>query len=452
MKVLALPDSHWSTLLALLGAVLIGVAAHALTPWLGLMTVVLPAAYAAASAFVVPRGTVPVTVMSFALCIWTAWPRAEDASTTQAVVALFAWVFVAVPLVLLSMYARSTGDQLRVTEDAVQTTERVAKCALALTRLLEHARLTPVEAARLALVTVHPSVQFEWAGLISADKGGTQVLELYRDERISNASAQAASAMRAHDAGVLWRDHSGDTPAYVNDILASGGSPVMVTAGVRGCAFIPVLNPGAERLTLVALRFFEPRAWRDTDRHLLETAGRNVRIAVERALHTQTLEYAADHDPLTGLLNRRAFTRALAREAELTGPTGFGLVMIDLDGLKQVNDKQGHARGDDLLTAFAHAAERVFYTRDTVFRLGGDEFALILRQAQPGGADIIYEKMRRLEESLHASGFPEVGASIGWAHFPTDAAALKDLQRIADERMYITKRERRACRSVLNVT
>ena len=155
----------------------------------------------------------------------------------------------------------------------------------------------------------------------------------------------------------------------------------------------------------------------------------NQAVAALRAAdQTVRLRHEATHDTLTGLPNRRAFRRRLAREAELG--EGFALILCDMDNLKQVNDAQGHEAGDRALQTMAVALQSELRRSDEAYRVGGDEFAVVLSGASRLDAERV---MRRLREGIEAS----FGIAV---HEPGD-----DPEQIvvrADEALYETKGRR----------
>jgi len=152
-------------------------------------------------------------------------------------------------------------------------------------------------------------------------------------------------------------------------------------------------------------------------------------------------EHASLHDELTGLPNRRLFLRRLA-DAIRTCRRRHGrlaLLVIDLNGFKQVNDAHGHAIGDELLREIAARFSACVRREDTLARLGGDEFAVIL----PGVPDraTVKEVARKLQESLQPvfrikGNDLEARASIGVALYPEDARDEAWLYAQADRDMY----------------
>ncbi|MFB9991402.1 histidine kinase N-terminal 7TM domain-containing protein [Deinococcus oregonensis] len=170
-----------------------------------------------------------------------------------------------------------------------------------------------------------------------------------------------------------------------------------------------------------------------------------ARDVTARAQEHDRVQRLANEDVLTGLGNRRAFETELARETARTHrhPLTLAVAIIDLDGLKAVNDRQGHAYGDALLSAFGSALLGAFRPEDRAYRLGGDEFALLITQSASGGEIAIHERLARIVRDMQAQGFPEVGASVGVAYFPHEGTG-DALVQLADERMYVHKAQHQA--------
>ena len=148
-------------------------------------------------------------------------------------------------------------------------------------------------------------------------------------------------------------------------------------------------------------------------------------------------ESAALSDPMTGLGNRRAFERAVDREEARCARFGHraGIMVLDLDGLKDMNDTWGHGAGDDLLRRAGETIRNTLRTADQAFRIGGDEFALLLPEVTTDGLDGL---RGRLAEALAAAG---VAASIGCA-IREPVGSLHASVRAADADMYERKRSR----------
>lgn len=148
-------------------------------------------------------------------------------------------------------------------------------------------------------------------------------------------------------------------------------------------------------------------------------------------------ESAALSDPMTGLGNRRAFERAVDREEARCARFGHraGIMVLDLDGLKSMNDTWGHTAGDDLLRRTGETIRSTLRTADQAFRIGGDEFALLLPEVTSAGLDGVRD---RLIGALASAG---VAASVGSAmREPT--GNLHACVRAADAEMYERKRAR----------
>ncbi|MCK4178124.1 GGDEF domain-containing protein [Aciditerrimonas ferrireducens] len=166
------------------------------------------------------------------------------------------------------------------------------------------------------------------------------------------------------------------------------------------------------------------------DEALDRLAARAFHLAVDRATD------AARRDPLTGLGNRRALEETagalLARLARHDGR--LTVALVDLDGLKQVNDRLGHMAGDRLLVEFADRLRAVLRASDHAFRVGGDEFVVLLPGATPEGADHVFRRLRQQGPAC----------TRGLALVPDEAPDLETALRLADRRLYAAKTRGRA--------
>jgi diguanylate cyclase (GGDEF)-like protein len=163
--------------------------------------------------------------------------------------------------------------------------------------------------------------------------------------------------------------------------------------------------------------------------------------AIASATAFQRMQFLADHDPLTRLGNRRAFTRRLAEEVHRAARYGqhFALAVLDVDGFKALNDRHGHQAGDAALQAIGDALRQTLRRSDCAFRLGGDEFALLLEEAGAEEAVQIVDRIGAGIAAVEAGPGHMLCASFGiaLADLTTDPGALL---QAADAAMYEAKR------------
>ncbi|MCW2742914.1 MAG: putative signaling protein [Blastococcus sp.] len=178
-------------------------------------------------------------------------------------------------------------------------------------------------------------------------------------------------------------------------------------------------------------------------------AGAGVAVAIARTgLSFRAVRALAEHrreartDELTGLANRRSFNERLARATASRPPDGgLGLLVIDLDDFKAVNDSLGHHYGDELLRLVAPRLRQVVRGEDTVARLGGDEFAVLLAGADAERAIHVAERLRAGFRRPFRLGphVQDISASIGIAVAPEDGQEPVELLQHADLAMYEAK-------------
>ncbi|MCZ8164184.1 GGDEF domain-containing protein [Silanimonas sp.] len=172
----------------------------------------------------------------------------------------------------------------------------------------------------------------------------------------------------------------------------------------------------------------------------------NAQLAEQLRLHLQTVEEEAATDPLTGVLNRRALDRLLARETDRCEAQGgmVSVLALDLDHFKAVNDTHGHAVGDEALRAFARRIRGPLRQSDHLARVGGEEFIVLLPGAPLSNAHEIAERLRAIVAEAPLVDVPRVAVtvSIGVAAFrPGDGGT--DLLARADAAAYEAKRSGR---------
>jgi diguanylate cyclase (GGDEF)-like protein len=235
------------------------------------------------------------------------------------------------------------------------------------------------------------------------------------------------------DDGVMHVADAATDVRFADNPLVQGEPSIRFYAGC------PIAGPGGSKLGTLCIIDRKPRELSEDD----ESALRDLAEMVER-------EVAATHlaasDALTGLSNRRGFDLLATKILEISKrrSTPAVLLFIDVDGLKPINDTQGHEAGDELLRELARLLERVFRASDVVARLGGDEFAVLL-----SATNDVYEPVFRLRQAIDERnrGMPDaaaLSASVGAVAFdPRHPEPLEELCRRADDAMYVNKYAKR---------
>ncbi len=193
-------------------------------------------------------------------------------------------------------------------------------------------------------------------------------------------------------------------------------------------------NGGSRLVMLIAMGLMVVRIRADRER--LYAANAQLAGLLDSA------QRLARTDPLTGLPNRRAFlerlTDELARSKRSGGP--LCVAYLDVDNFKRLNDRKGHAEGDEFLTGVAQAIRDTVRSSDVAARLGGDEFAVLFIDAKPGTTEALAQ---RLLQRIRGMGdrYPDLdlGVSIGMAHFDASPADAEEILQRADAAMYQAK-------------
>jgi diguanylate cyclase (GGDEF)-like protein len=167
-------------------------------------------------------------------------------------------------------------------------------------------------------------------------------------------------------------------------------------------------------------------------------------VAMEDRLREQNtrLAFEADHDHLTGLLNRVAVTRLVSSALDVRGTDDVVVLFVDLDGFKEVNDLLGHPAGDGLLQAAANRLQACIREVDTLARLGGDEFLCVLPAV--ANQQMAEELAQRFVDTLNKpfalrDGVANIGTSVGIAMFPAHGNTVDQLIEFADAALYFAK-------------
>jgi len=175
---------------------------------------------------------------------------------------------------------------------------------------------------------------------------------------------------------------------------------------------------------------------------LAEAVGTLQAVAVEGLVEQQVneLESLANSDPLTGLSNRRYLQDQLRQALGIFKryETPFALLVLDVDGLKRVNDSKGHQAGDRALVQVATAMRRTLRTTDTAARIGGDEFCVLATNQNAAAAEPLAQRIADAVDAETGSDSP-IGVSIGVVSCPEHGDDIDALLDMADQAMYRAK-------------
>ena len=245
-----------------------------------------------------------------------------------------------------------------------------------------------------------------------------------------------------------WVVEHNEPVLIVDELTDERVNHFRATGAIEGSLIVvPLLGPDGAVGVMTLERLGDATGFDEQEFELVQLFAAQVSIALRNAEIFQQADLRARTDDLTGLLNHRSFKDWLARSVSAGDP--FGLVMVDLDEFKTVNDRLGHQAGDRLLREIAQAMRGAARDTDAVFRYGGDEFVLGLPHSDANGlltvAERICSAVARVggEGSTWSAGGVVVSASIGTASFPGDGATAEDVLLAADRACFVAKRRGR---------
>lgn len=317
-----------------------------------------------------------------------------------------------------------------VRDQAVLRWDRTLQCAVWQGFLLDITQMKTAEAAlRESEARFRTLLQLQGEGTILFDLQG-------RLEYVNPAAEELFGARPGQMAGRHLTDFM--TEASAQSILqiareSEGGRSFSTEVAI-------VRLDGGQRILLVTVTPTQEEMG-------LRGGGLAVCRDITARKHDETrLRYQSTHDTVTGLFNRAYFDDYLSRQVS-SGGYPISLVMIDVDGLKQVNDHYGHPVGDELLRRVSFVLRSIVRSADSVARIGGDEFALLLPGADDATAQTV---MSRLEDQLAAVNQTKLGHPIDLSFGTATAASLEEMETLvqaADQAMYQQKQAKRARKS-----
>ncbi len=234
------------------------------------------------------------------------------------------------------------------------------------------------------------------------------------------------------------------TPVEVVDIATDrrwkNYTGLALPLGLRACWSSPIKSPEGRVVGTFAFYYRQSRGPSDMERQLVDTCVHLCSIAMERAEVSRRLQHLAYHDQLTGLHNRYAFDEVITQSMAVPDH-GFGLLMLDIDNLKQVNDSMGHSVGDELICEVGKRLANAG-TGMHVYRLGGDEFAVLCPdcddpEALAGIAARLLGQMERPHECEGNTILLQI--TIGGVLSNRDGTSADTLRQNADLALYHAK-------------
>jgi diguanylate cyclase (GGDEF)-like protein len=356
---------------------------------------------------------------------------------------------------LLSLYAKHAAAVLDMSVALEQSTKRHEQVSslLALSSAVAQAG-TSAEVAERLVAVVPEVVDCDRAGVWLWDYLEQNLRSLAMSGRTAEQAAFLSDLVISVDDTIQLRQMiSVPEPQFFDEhTIDTFMRELMARLDVVALTIVPIISRDVFLGILTVSVTQDPQRLR-ADGELVERLSGVAALAataIQNGQLVDKLRHKASHDALTGLLNRVGFRQHIDHVLDLARPADrrVGLLFVDLDDFKQVNDAYGHDAGDELIRKAAHRLESTARAGDGVARLGGDEFAIVLTDV---GED---EQLRAAEARVRAAfrapfalGEVElrIGASVGGGVWPKDAQSVNELVNHADAAMYEDKaRGRRA--------
>jgi len=224
-----------------------------------------------------------------------------------------------------------------------------------------------------------------------------------------------------------------------NDAASHSSSRLYVESSSQMC--IPLVSFG-QALGVLVLDSNKKNTFNANDIQPLESVADICATAIQNAHYVDRVKQLAYLDGLTGIFNRRFFEVRIAEEMERARrlQSGLGILMIDIDHFKRLNDEFGHLLGDEVLRQVSSIFHQQVRKIDVVCRYGGEEFAILLSQTTPQHSLAIADKLRRIVETWQFPGVARpVTISAGAANYPEHGLTRDDLVQAADAGLYAAK-------------
>ena len=301
------------------------------------------------------------------------------------------------------------------------------------------------EAVAIIISRISRLIAFDTGAIYLCDETG---LTAY----VAGAVGVYADKLRGHEAlvghGTIGQALTTAHPTYSSvPGLEFVGLDAEVQSVFQSMTVHPLVKAGRV-IGAIMLLSTEPNSFTNEHQRVMAMVEPLAADALFNSMTYLRTEARALTDALTGLPNSRALVTYFEQESNRAEryATTLAMLMIDLDGFKQVNDTFGHQSGDTLLREVASCLKKELRAGDPLIRYAGDEFIVLLPYAEESSInDLIARIQKRLEaQIMHLNGVEVcVGASIGYAMYDRDGRTLDDLMRVADEGMYRNKAMRK---------